>query len=340
MKGIICSRKEFFLVGIIVFLMLMVSGCSGSGDKTDPFANNTDNTEQTDQDGIAGLTALTGLTTGIVDWINNDNPPESNWEVLTVPDMYASFSDFTPQGESVLFGGYSTFYEYVFPTTGNPNGVVNNLAAFPNSIDYYSSFAWYDGYLYTAQSSSIYRYNISGNSWTTPQSGLGYGGFSMSQSTADDNGFVYAGTDDGNHLLKYNTSLNTVQYINTPTTFPASEPRAAWDSQTQRVYLSDYEYTYLYAFNPADNSFTPLTPFPNSDGVSDAFCSDRRGHIFTTNGSGSGNEVWKYTASTDSWAQILSLPFAPGSSAVCTVSADGYLYIGDSSTNFARLKVF
>jgi streptogramin lyase len=259
-----------------------------------------------------------------------------DWEVLSSANSSSSFSDFTPAGESVLYTG--DFYEYVFPTTGNPDGVFNSLASAPGSINSYTAFAWYGGYLYTAQSSSIYRYNIAGNNWTTMQSGLD---LADTQSTADDSGYVYAETSDGNYLLKYDTSLNTVQYIDTPTTLPASEPRAAWDSQTQRVYLADYCYTYLYAFNPQDNSFTPLAPFPNSNGVSDAFCSDRRGHIYTTSGSdGSLTDVWMYTAATDSWAQIKSLPFEPGNSAVCTVSADGYLYIGDGSTQFARLKVF
>ena len=267
---------------------------------------------------------------------SGNGPTPKGWEVLSSASNSSEFSDFTPTGKSVLYTG--EFYEYLFPTTGNPEGVFNSLASAPGSIGEYTSFAWYGDYLYTAQSSSIYQYNIAGNSWTTPQSGLAHS-ISMAQSTADDSGYVYATTSGGDYLLEYDTSSDNVYYISTPG-LSSSEPRAAWDSLTQRVYLSDYEYTYLYAFNPADNSFTALTPFPNSDGVSDAFCSDRRGHIFTTNGNGSGNEVWQYTASTDSWAQITSLPFEPGSSAVCTVSADGYLYIGDGSTQFARLKVF
>ena len=273
---------------------------------------------------------------------NGPTPEARDWEVLPGNYIYDVFSDFTPEGESVLYTGQgsSAFYEYVFPTTGNPDGVFNSLASAPGSIGSYTAFAWYGGYLYTAQSSSIYRYNIAGNNWTTPQSGLTHS-ISSAQSTADDNGYVYAVTSDGNYLLEYDTSSDNVYYIPSPG-LSYSEPRAAWDSQTQRVYLSDYCSTYLYAFNPQDNSFTALTPFPNSNGASDAFCSDRQGHIFTTSGNdGSLTDVWKYTASTDSWEQIKSLPFAPGNSAVCTVSADGYLYIGNGSTQeFARLKVF
>lgn len=264
-----------------------------------------------------------------------DPSSQADWEVLSSADNSSEFSDFTPAGESVLYTG--NFYEYVFPTTGNPDGFFNSLASAPG-IGSYTSFAWYDGYLYTAQSNSIYRYDIMDDSWTTLRSGLAYS-ISMAQSTADDYGYVYAVTSGGNYLLKYDAVFDDVIYISTPG-LSSSEPRAAWDSLTQRVYLADYTDTFLYALNPVYNSFTALTSFPNSDGVSDAFCSDRRGHIFTTNGSGTGNEVWQYTASTDSWAQIQSLPFEPGSSAVCTVSADGYLYIGDGGNQFARLKVF
>jgi hypothetical protein len=74
MKNIVCWRKEFFLVGIIVFLMLMVIGCSGSGNNRDPFANNTDDTDKTNQTGIAGLTGITSAVTGIIDALSKQAP--------------------------------------------------------------------------------------------------------------------------------------------------------------------------------------------------------------------------------------------------------------------------
>jgi len=289
--------NKFFLIGLMVFLMFVLNGCGGP----------------------------------------SNGPSSAQWEILPSFSSSSSFSDFTPAGESVLYGG--NLFEYVFPDNANPDGYFNFLSSAPGTIDWYTSFGWYGDYLYTAQSNEIYRYDILDDSWSTVWSGLAHS-IGMAQSTADDYGYVYAVTDDGNYLLEYDTVSDNVYYISTPG-LSNSEPRAAWDSLTQLVYLSDYEDTSLYAFNPSNNSFTPLASFPNSDGVSDAFCSDRRGHIFTTNGSGSGNEVWRYTASTDSWAQIQSLPFEAGSSAVCTVSADGYLYIGNGSTGeFARLKVF
>jgi hypothetical protein len=49
--------------------------------------------------------------------------------------------------------------------------------------------------------------------------------------------------------------------------------------------------------------------------------------------------MWVYTASSNTWAQILDLPFDHGCDASCTV-ADGYLYLGDGDNyNFARIKL-
>ena len=56
MKKIVCRRKEFFLVGIIVFLMLMMSSCSSNESNHSETGDDTHRSEQT---GIS--TALTGI---------------------------------------------------------------------------------------------------------------------------------------------------------------------------------------------------------------------------------------------------------------------------------------
>jgi hypothetical protein len=263
------------------------------------------------------------------------------WETLTSLSAYPAFSDFTPIGQSVLYTGYgSSFQEFAFPTTGNPLGVFTTLTALTDGINTYQGFAWVGGNLFMAQGNSVYVYNIAGNSWTTPVTTLTYS-HSESESTADDSGYIYS-LSGSQQLLKFNTSNNTPEYIATPVDLGTDEPRAAWDSATQRVYLANYDDTPFYAFNPADNSFTSLAPFPDSAGMSDAFCSDRHGHIFTANSDyQTTKDVWVYTAATNTWMKITPLPFAHGSSAACTVSADGWLYFGDGDQlNFARVKVF
>ncbi len=56
MKKIVCRRKEFFLVGIIVFLMLMMSSCSSNESN---YSETGDDTHRGEQTGIT--TALTGI---------------------------------------------------------------------------------------------------------------------------------------------------------------------------------------------------------------------------------------------------------------------------------------
>jgi streptogramin lyase len=305
MKSKFC-RNKFFQFGMIVFLMLLIGACSSS----------------------------------------TDTPPPS-WETLTSLDIYPSFSDFTPTGQSVLYAGNGSVMEkFTFPTTGNPQGVFSTLTAPGYGIDWYTGFAWTGGNLYTANNKTMFVYSITGDSWTTPVTVLDYVHHN-SQSTTDDSGFVYSLSYNGGtpYLLKYNTSGDTFEYFAAPADVVSGgqEPRAAWDSTTQRVYLTDYTNTIFYAFNPADNSFTPLASFPDSYGMSDAFCSDRRGHIFTANSSSdvTATDVWMYTAATNTWTSFTPLPFRHGDDAACTVSADGWLYFGTGTDkNFARIKVF
>jgi hypothetical protein len=265
------------------------------------------------------------------------------WETLTSFSTMPAFSDFTPTGYSVLYTGYgSSMQEFTFPTTSTPLGVFTTLTAPLDSMGAYIGFAWTGGSLYMVQGNTVYAYNIVGDSWTKPVNGTLPDGHNQSQSTADDSGFVYS-FSDSQRLLKYDTTNNTYEYIAAPSDLTTDEPRAAWDSTTQRVYLADYSNPNgFYAFNPVDGTFTALASLPDSAGMSDAFCSDRRGHIFTANSDYQiTTDVWMYTAATDTWTTIAPLPFPHGSSAACTVSADGWLYFGDGEGyNFARIKVF
>jgi len=302
MKSTVCGRNKSIPIGIIFFLVLFIIACTPG---------------------------------------NGPTPSASTWETLINLPGYCSFSDFTPSGQSVLYAGASgaSFYQYEFPSAANAQGVLSSLAT-PTSFQDYIGFAWSGSYLYFAQNNSVYKYDISGNSWSVVAS-LTYN-HSYSETTADDSGYIYS-TAQSNYLLKYNTADDTYEYITTPGELSHEEPRAAWDPSTSRVYLADYDNTPFYAFNPADNSFTALTAFPDS-GMSDAFCSDRRGHIYTSNSDSSdtATDVWVYTEATDSWSQFSpSLPFAHGDSAACTISDDGYLYFTNGSTNqFARIKIF
>lgn len=313
MKIKVVGRNKSISIGIIFLLILCIIGCGSGG---------------------WGPNA-TGTPSLILD---------GEWETLAAISTYPAFSDFTPTGKSVLYTGHgSSMQEFTFPTTGNPQGVFTTLTAPTGGIDYYISFAWVGDSLYLVQGNTVYAYSIAGNSWTRPVDGTLTYSHIEAQSTADDSGFVYSLVQGENQLLKYNTNDNTYVYIPTPSDLTYSEPRAAWDSATKRVYLADYATSSsgFYAFNPVDNSFTLLAPLPNSLGMSDAFCSDRYGHIFTADSDGSSYAFWVYTAATDTWTSMPDLPYAHGNNSSCTVSADGWLYFSDNGqTNIVRYKVF
>jgi len=297
------GRRNFFLpVVAVFFLVLIIAACSSSS-----------------------------------------STPSAQWETLTTLPAYCSFSDYTPTGQSLLYtgAGNGSFYQYDFPTASNSEGSLSTLNSPPVSMQDYIGFAWSGGYLYFAEGNSMFKYDISGNSWNTSASLIFT--HASSETTADDNGHVYSVAEDSS-LLKYYTSDDTFANIVVPDDLTHNEPRLAWDPSTGRVYLADYEHTTMYAYNPTDDQFTSLKAFPDSHGVSDAFCSDRQGHIYTTTAANTSTstEVWVYTESSDSWSQFSpSLPFAHGDSAACTISADGYLYFTNGETGqFARIKIF
>ena len=64
--------------------------------------------------------------------------------------------------------------------------------------------------------------------------------------------------------------------------YPIADLYACWDSK--RLYLADYsEPTHgFYAWDPADAGYATLAAFPDAGGMCDSFCSDRRGHVFTS----------------------------------------------------------
>jgi len=264
----------------------------------------------------------------------------SSWETLAAYSNQANFTDFTPAGESTLYTGESSsMYVYSFPTASVPLGVFTEVAATPVSFNSYDGFAWVGDKLFMAQDNTMYVYDITGDAWSTPVTNLTHT-HNMSQATGDDSGYVYSMATSTAQLLKYNTVNNTFVYIDAPDdVLSTSEPRAAWDSKTKRVYLMDYNTsTAFYAFNPADNTFTLLADMPLGSESTDAFCSDRRGRIFT--GDHISSSMYMYTAATDSWDTIPAPPFAIGNSPACTISADGWLYLSNSGGDFARIKVF
>ncbi len=264
------------------------------------------------------------------------------WEVLAATPDLVQLTDFSPTGQLVTYAASgTTFRSYAFPTTAEPLGVWADLAAAPIALDTYTSPTWNGTAVYAIQGTSVLKYDITGNTWTTPIDQTLTHSVADAQATHDDDGNLYVWASD-QFLVVIKTSDDTATYVQGPVELPTSEPRSAWDTATKRLYLGDYDDPTgaFYAYNPADGLFTARATYPHADGFGDAFCSDRAGHVFaTSSGSTDGADVWMYTAATNMWSQLPWLPTLHGSSSSCTV-ANGYLYFSNGDDmSFARLKL-
>jgi hypothetical protein len=252
------------------------------------------------------------------------------WQELAPIDNAPELSDFTPAGSNVLYTvSDGTFESFTFPDAANPLGVWTTLAN-GNGNDQYDTLAIVGTSVYLIDLASVQVYDATMSSWTTEDVTLA-DSTSNSQTTGDDSGNVYAFATDGN-LVQFATAAATSQAFASGIAHEFFAPRVAWDSAAQVVYIGDFEDTTgtFYSFDPATQMFKQLASVPDPSGLSNAFCSDRNGHLFTATAACSTETVlWEYTAATDTWAQVpVPLPFAHGCNASCTVTADGWLYFG------------
>lgn len=255
------------------------------------------------------------------------------WEVkASTPINYCpGLTDFIPAGQTSVYA-----LEYLAFAVYDPaSDAWAALANAPLSMGCFPGTARMGDTIYTIKAGGVYGYSISSGVWTTNVAS-GLQDTWAGQSTGDDSGFVYAMTSGGTGtILQYDTATGTVNTFAGPADV-TGEPRAAWDSLTKLVYLGDFSNPLFYAFDPATGAVISLAPSPEPG---DAFCSDRRGHVFRTGSNCSGSQtVWAYTAATGTWARLPDLPFDTGCNAACTVSSDGWLYFAGDG-NFARIAL-
>jgi hypothetical protein len=256
------------------------------------------------------------------------------WITLAAPNNYG-LPDFTPKGATALYSPSSSNMEAYSIADDSWTEVATSLVL-PGG---YAYPAWFGGNLYFLDGGNLYTYSIA-DMTSTSEAIDGMPSSSSSQATADDAGNVYAMAGDGS-IIQYNPATAALYVFDGPADLPSGdEPRIAWDSKTAKLYIADYSSTPFYSLDPADGTLTPLAAFPNSNGVNDGFCSDRRGRIYTSDSDGTDGLAMMFDTETGTWSQLPSMPNAVGSSGDCTVSGDGYLYFGGDDGYMFALKVF
>ncbi|MFO0651193.1 MAG: MXAN_6577-like cysteine-rich protein [Polyangiales bacterium] len=180
---------------------------------------------------------------------------------------------------------------------------------------------------------SVVRYTVATNSWTTIRSDL-RGSNDHSQTAVDRDGNLWS--YNAGELVRYNPTTNTVTYF--PTTLGGQfETRLVYDGTTNSIYFGGFGGRNLYRFDLGTMAVTSMTPKPVNM-LSDVFCSDRSGHIYS-GGCGGGAEVYQYNTTTNTWRRIPDFTTPWGCNGSCAVLGDGFLYAYEDGGSMYRIPL-
>jgi hypothetical protein len=258
----------------------------------------------------------------------------ATWETLPATDEDTNFSDFLPTwGAPLYVAGNSGLLAYnPFLATFSAT-----LAAIPDYTDY-ARLVVDSGSLYAITGGVVSQYDIATNAWSSVLTGVTDN--SQNQSTKDGSGIIWSVTTEATpELLRYDISKKAVTYLPLGVVGAAYEVRVAWDPATNKLFIGpNFQSGEFHSYDIKTATLATLTSHPEAY-MNDIFCSDHSGHIYAAGNPADGATIWQYTIASDTWAQIPILPFSKGNEGGCTVSADGWLYVSDGETNFARIHL-
>ncbi|MCK6525288.1 hypothetical protein L6R49_28115, partial [Myxococcota bacterium] len=256
----------------------------------------------------------------------------STWETLTASTEFTySLQTYHIAGQQYLFNMYdATGQRYDVSA-----GTWTTLSATAPYSAPWTSMAPVGSDLYMIRNSNVYKYTPATDTWTTVTSISGGDDYNMTES--DEYGVVYGHTTSG-QIVEYDTVTGKLTY--TTTGYGAEyETRLGYDPDTRAIFFGAYDANKLYKFDLTTKTVSVMTSHPESQ-LNDIFCSDRSGHIYAA-GNTSGTTMYQYTVATDTWKAIASLPTDHGNNGSCTVSGDGWLYVGTgSNAKFYRLQLY
>ena len=267
-----------------------------------------------------GATAETYITIGGGNVFNGNY--ETVWErVQASPSNLFSLMTYRTTDFPVLWNGEGSYLSYYDPNT--------------NTWDYIDAQSPYSGFmksmapvqdmLYMVRNQSIYRFDPNIETWYTLN--VYSGGDDLNQTTSDYQGHLYGHAANGD-IVEYDIATDTVQQY--PTGMGSLyETRLSYDPTVDAVFFGAYNSANLYKFDLNTHTVSTMTSIPEAP-LSTIFCGDRSGHIYAAGGY-FGKTMYQYTIATDSWSQLPDLLDDHGNNGSCTVSEDGFLYVGTGS---------
>ena len=256
----------------------------------------------------------------------------STWQTLTASGEYTySLQSYHYAGEQYLFNMYdATGQRYDVNA-----GTWTTLSASAPYSNAWTSMAPVGEDLYMIRNSNVYKYTPATDTWTTATAISGGDDLNMTES--DEFGVVYGHTSSG-QMVEYDTNTGTLTY--TTTGYGSQyETRLGYDPGTRAIFFGAYNANNLYKFDLTTKKVTVMASHPESQ-LNDIFCSDRSGHIYAA-GDYYGTTMYQYTVATGAWKAIASLPTDHGNNGSCTVSGDGWLYVGTGGNlTFYRLQLY
>jgi len=253
MKNIVCWRKEFFLVGIIVFLMLMMSACSSNESN---YSFNGDDTHRTEQTGI--INALTGLLG------NNEGETPATREYVYVNNFVYESSNYVSAFSINTDGTLVELAGSPYATGGNGAGAsssvaINTIAIAPTKRLLFAS---------NVMDSTITVFSINSNDGTLTMIGSPV----SSGGSMGDGGTLVA---NDNYLFVGNASTNNISVFSisstgglTPVTGSPFNIGGGADGMTLNLsgnilYVADPDNNILIVLNVAgDGSLSPIAGSP------------------------------------------------------------------------------
>lgn len=247
----------------------------------------------------------------------------------------AGFSEAGPTGAGVFYALLSSTLSR-YATTAN---TWTTMAAPPVSTGSWVSPAWVGQYLYAITNSGgvgvVLRYDTLANTWTTFNPAGMPAVHQNTPTVHDDSGYLYALTTAGN-LVKYAIADNAWTTLTT-TVGSTSDPVMIFDSCSQLIFVGPtWSGSTVKSVNTVTGATTTVANAPGA--VSDAFCTDRSGHIYSAGSSGAAH-FYQYTIATNTWLTMPTPPLSSTSVGSCTVAEDHYLYFSPESGNTAMARI-